>query len=416
MSHRTIITPVALVILLILAPASPSSRAVFRSQQAQQTQTAVAGPITIPFELALRHIIVKVRVDNSRPLSFVLDTGDQFAIIDYARAKELGLKLAGQVRVGGAGGGTQLGAFVTGSSFTLEGLDNFSQPVNLAFPVGNMSPRFGQDFDGIIGSEFIKKFVVEVDYLARVLRLHDRKTFVYQGSGEAIPVKLNGAGHPIITAEVTPLGGSPVKGRFVVDIGSSLALALYSPFVTEHGLLNPPLKTIRALGGAGAGGETVGRLGRVSELKIGKYVVSKPITMFSEDKAGAFATKEVLGNIGAQVMNRFRVWLDYERDRIIFEPNANFGKPYDRAFSGLTIRADGQDYRTFRITHVLEDSPASEIGLKENDIITAVDNTAAATIDLTKLNEMFEREVTYQLSVQRGTETLSLKLKPRRLV
>jgi membrane-associated protease RseP (regulator of RpoE activity) len=279
-----------------------------------------------------------------------------------------------------------------------------------------MAPRFGQDFDGIIGSNFIREFVIEVDYLARVLRLHDKKKFVYTGPGESIPIQLNHAGHPFVEAEVTPIGSSSFKGKFLVDLGSTLALALYSPFVAENQLLKPDLKTIRALGGGGAGGETTGRLGRVAELKLGKFRVSQPITMFSEDKAGAFASREVLGNIGAQILNRFKIFLDYDNSRIILEPNEDFGKPYDRAFSGLTIRADGQDYRTFRITRVLENSPASEAGLQENDIITSIDGDPAPKMNLTRLNEMFEREASYQLIIRRGEQTLSVKLKPRRLV
>jgi hypothetical protein len=386
-------------------------------QQATQARSSTATrPITIPFELANRLIMLKVRVNNSRPLSFVLDTGDDVAIIDLDRAKALNLQLHGELGVGGAGPGTQMGAFVRGSTFTVEGLEGFSQSVELAVPTAVMSPRFGQDFDGIIGSKFIQEFVIEVDYLARVLRLHDKKKFVYTGTGESIPIQFNHAGHPLVEAEVTPIGSNSFTGRFVIDLGSSLALALYSPFVAENRLLNPDLKTIRALGGGGAGGETTGRFGRVAELKLGKFRVNQPITMFSEDKAGAFASREVLGNIGAQIMNRFKIFLDYDNSRIILEPNEDFGKPYERAFSGLTVRADGQDYRTFRITRVLEDSPGSEAGLQENDIITSIDGNPAFKVNLTKLNEMLEREASYQLTIKRGERTISVKLTPRRLV
>ncbi len=400
----------------------PSSRTRFSQfittaspQTTQGKSSTATSPVTIPFELANRHIMLKVRVNTSRPLSFVLDTGDQFAIIDLERAKELKLQMQGQVGMGGAGAATHMGSFVTGSSFTLDGFEGFSQRVELALPIARIAPRFGQDFDGIIGHNFIKEFVVEVDYPARVLRLHNKQGFAYTGSGESIPIQLR-HGHPIIEAEVTPVGHSAFKGKFVIDLGSGAGLALYSPFVSEKRLLNPELKTIRALGGGGVGGETTGRLGRVTELKLGTFKVAQPITLFSEDKAGAFASKELLGNIGAQIMNRFKIFLDYDNNRIILEPNGEFGKPYDRAFSGLTIGAYGQDYRTFRVLRILENSPGSEAGLQENDVITSIDGTPAAKVNLTKLNEMLEREAAYQLTILRGEQTLQVKLKPRRLV
>ncbi len=187
--------------MLQSAPLPQAGRALSNSQ------TGFAGA-TIPFELVNKHIILKIKVNKSRPLSFVLDTGDQFAIIDLDRAKEMKLNLRGQVRVGGAGAATQMGAFVQDASFTISELPGFSQPVTMALPLGGLSSRLGQDFEGIIGSEFIQQFVVEIDYQARVLKLHDKDRFVYSGNGESIPIQLN-HGHPILEAEVTPFGSEP---------------------------------------------------------------------------------------------------------------------------------------------------------------------------------------------------------------
>src|SRR5204863_1940486 len=143
-------------------------------------------------------------------LSFVFDTGDKVGIIDLDRAKELGLKLGREIRVG-AGGGQLTGAAVAGSSWTLVGLDGFSQPLVLALPFANLAARSGHDFDGIIGSDFIKQFVVEVDYQARVIRLHGKDKFSYSGSGESVPIQFNNQGHPLVDAVVTPAGGAPIK-------------------------------------------------------------------------------------------------------------------------------------------------------------------------------------------------------------
>ncbi len=326
------------------------------------------------------------------------------------------MNLHGEIKMHGAGAETPTGAFVKDSSFSIPGLPGFSQPINLALPVKNLASRLGQDFDGIIGSEFIKEFVVEIDYQTRLLKLHDKSAFNYSGPGESIPIKLNSSGHPIIDAEVTPNGSDPVKGKFVLDLGSGGALLLYSPFVVEHQLLGPGKKTIKALGGAGAGGVITGQIGRVSELKIGKFKISNPITLFSEDKEGALASAAILGNIGAQIANKFKVFLDYGHDRIIFEPNNTFADSFDRAFSGLALIAEGRDYRTFRIADVLENSPGSEVGLQKNDVISAIDSQPASELTLTKLIGLFERPVAYKLTVRRGEQTLQVTLTPRRLI
>src|ERR1051325_5762723 len=92
-----IITPLAVAAWLVIGTNAGAHTA---------TQPAAApssAPVTIPFELVTRHIVVKVRINNSRPLSFVFDTGDKVGIVDLDVANEFGLKLEGQVRVGGAG-------------------------------------------------------------------------------------------------------------------------------------------------------------------------------------------------------------------------------------------------------------------------------------------------------------------------
>jgi len=63
------------------------------SQTLQTTPKAstASAPISIPFELITRHIIIPVRINNSRPLSFVLDTGDKYGIVNTETAKALGL-------------------------------------------------------------------------------------------------------------------------------------------------------------------------------------------------------------------------------------------------------------------------------------------------------------------------------------
>lgn len=410
---------VALVISALPTAKSHPRLAYAAIHSSQGKLTVAPGPVEIPFELVNRHVILKVRVDGSRPLSFVLDTGDRFAIVDLDRAKELGLKLNGEIEIGGAGTARQTGAFVQGSSFTIPGFDGFSQPLRLAIPMSNLAAGLGHDFDGIIGFDFIKEFVLELDYLARVIRLHPKDSFTYSGPGEMIPIDLDAsrhaAGHPIMEAEVTPLGGSPIKGKYVLDIGSSLALALYSPFVNKHRLPGPERKTIRAFG-AGAGGEIKARLGRVAELKFGKFRISNPLTLFSEDEAGAFADPSLAGNIGAQIASKFKIFFDYSHSRIILEPNLTFAEVFERASSGLRIHGEGAGHRTFRVKNVLENSPASEAGVLKDDIISTIDGQPTANLTLTSLNEMLERPVSYKLTVQRGGQVLTLTLTPRKLV
>jgi PDZ domain/Aspartyl protease len=399
-----------LTITVATATAQPAATAV------QAAASSSAAPVTIPFELVTRHIMVKVRVNNSRPLSFVFDTGDKVGIVDLDVATELGLKLEGQVHVGGAGAGELAGSSVKETTWTLDGLDAFSQPVRLALPLNRLAARFGHDFDGIIGSDFIKQFVVEVDYQQRVLKLYDKRTFTYSGTGESLPVQLDGQGYPSLQGEVVPLNGEPIKGKFMLDLGAGGSLSLMTPVVNEHKLLGNGLKTIKAIGVGGAGGRVVGQFGRVKSLQLGKFTIASPLTLFSQDKAGAMATNSVVGNIGNMIAGKFKVFLDYSRSRIILEPNSTFSDPMDRAMSGFALTSEGKDRATVRITDVLEDSPASEAGLQIDDIILSVDGTAASELRVTRMVEMFYRPNSFKLIVKRGEKTFPVTLVTRKLI
>jgi len=211
-------------------------------------------------------------------------------------------------------------------------------------------------------------------------------------------------------------GRPPVKGNFVVDIGSGGSLVLHSPVVEAEHLPPAGQKTVSTLGGAGAGGKVTGRVGRVASLTIGKYRIDEPLTLFSTDKAGAFSSTEQQGNIGQRILSKFEIYLDYAHNRLILEPNASLKSAIAPVGSGLGIVAEGTDFKTFRIDELLEDSPATEGGLRKDDVIIAADQTPANELTLSRLHEMFEQPKPHKLSVRRGSETLQIVLTPRKII
>ena len=69
---------------------------------------------------------------------------------------------------------------------------------------------------------------------------------------------------------------------------------------------------------------SVARVGRATDksaayalCKLVKFTIENPLTLFSEDKAGAMATSQLVGNIGQLIAGKFKVFLDYNHTRII---------------------------------------------------------------------------------------------------
>jgi len=371
------------------------------------------SPVAIPFELANGHVLLTVEVDR-RELSFILDTGAPAAIIDRDRAAELGLALGSEFSVHGAGANVTT-ARVSGATYRVRGLPGFSGAIELAMPLHPMAPALGRDFDGVLGASFIRGFVVELDWESRTLRLHDRNTFVYRGSGAVVPIRLNSSGHPVLPATVTPIGGSPIAGDFVLDLGDNVAVSLRAPFVSAHRLPGPSVKTVPAFA-AGAGGPTNGSVGRVASIELGGFAIPRPLTVFSSDLHGAQPMADVAGSVGQRIAERFTVFLDYGRSRLILEPNARFREPDDRAFSGLALQAFGADYRTFRVMHVAPGSAGERAGIREEDVIASIDGRKAAEWTLSAILSLFEKPLPHRVRIRRSGKELEIAFTPGELV
>jgi C-terminal processing protease CtpA/Prc len=124
-----------------------------------------------------------------------------------------------------------------------------------------------------------------------------------------------------------------------------------------------------------------------------------------------------MGSIGGQVMSTFDIILDLDNDRMFIEPNATFDDPFACTFyGGVSILAEGKGFSVFRINDVLESSPASEVDLRTDDIIAAMDGTPAAELTLTQLQDMLKKSVACKVRIYRGEATMEVTLTPRPLV
>jgi hypothetical protein len=374
-----------------------------------------AAPVVIHFDLVNRHILFPARVNGAGPLTFMLDTRDKSAVVDLDRAKALGLSLGKAIGVTGVGPGHATGALVNAATVSLAGLPGFSQPVLAALPLAPLAGSLGRAFDGLLGTDFITRFVVEVDYLGHELRLHDPATWTYSGPGESIPVRLDANGHPVLDASITTSSGESITGRFALDLGAGSGLTLSTPFVAAHHLPGAGVSTVRLLGVSGTGGAVAGRVGRLGRLTIGSLSLDDLLTVFAEDQAGSHASTEIDGNIGEAVAARFRLFLDYARQRVIFEPNATYAERPDDAQAGAAVRAEGANFETLRVVDVLERSPAADAGLRVGDVIQAMDGRSDG-LTLTSLLDRFAREAPCPLTIRRGAAILQITVTPRRIV
>jgi hypothetical protein len=287
--------------------------------------------LKIPLDIDNNIIRIEVRVNNSKPLKFIFDTGASVSFISSQRATELGLKAQGRFH-GNATGGKVQGSFTKGVSLSVQGAEISNQLI-ASMP---FSTPPGFDFDGVIGCDFIKQFVVEIDYLNKIMNLYNPRTYAYSGKGEVIPLLLAPRRTPLVSTKFILEGRAPIAARLEVDTGADGTFVINSPLVKKQKLTEAILKTGQS-NNNGAGGEQKLVVGRVKAVQLGRLVFDNPPVGLSSDTEGAGASKENDGVIGGEIFRRFKVILDFPRKRMILEPNKNFSDPYEIEMSGTAF-------------------------------------------------------------------------------
>lgn len=305
------------IVLILLLPAAliaqPAPLAKFTS--GSQTKLAV--------DIDNNLILVKVRVNGSRPLKFIFDTGASMSGIDQRFVSELGLKTSDDVKGSGTGGSFG-GSLVKGVTLAVDGAEVADQPV-FAAPM-NAPPGF--EFDGVIGYDFIARFVVEIDYEAKTITLRDPRQYSYKGKGKIIPLDLTGRKTPLVRSSIKVGARAPFTANLELDSGADNAFLLNSPAVKKHGLLAAFKESIKS-SGRGAGGEQDRIIVRVGRVGFGPFIIKNPPVALVLDKSGSGAATDNDGIIGGEVLRRFRVIIDYSRRQMILEPNKAFNEPYE---------------------------------------------------------------------------------------
>jgi predicted metalloprotease with PDZ domain len=112
----------------------------------------------------------------------------------------------------------------------------------------------------------------------------------------------------------------------------------------------------------------------MQRLEIGPYGWARPIVALSGATSGAFTSEDYAGNIGNQILQRFTCTLDYERRVLYIEPGARYAEPDEFPRAGFQLARFGDRIVVF---DVLEGSPAARAGLREQDLVIAIDDRPA---------------------------------------
>ncbi len=350
------------------APRDPAAFQPPASGTKPVTWLKTKGVARIPFHYRRGHVWIRASINGSAPADFILDTGCTMTALDEIWSRSIGLETEGAMAAQGVGGiGT--GGWSRIRSLKVYGAngDGVEVPNLRAAVLGLTDTMERFDWDdtaGLVGYDFLSRFVVTIDFDQQVVTLRDPATFTYTGTGRPVPFTLH-AGIP--TVDVT-LNGT-CRGRFIVDVGNATPMAVNAEQVDACRLFGGNRKEVQHwVGGiGGAFPETVCRLDSVS---VGPFSWPEPVAGLTLHHLGGAGSREIQGNLGTSVLDRFVCTFDYARGTLWLQPGARFAARESFSRSGLfLVRWSGRVY----IAGVVRHSPAADAGFKVRDVVKAVD-------------------------------------------
>jgi hypothetical protein len=394
----------------------------FQNSLFQKPNTAIKdfhfskGSFTkMPFRIAVGAILIKAKVNHSKPLWFMLDSGDPLVMINPAKAKELGLTVTGNLNGEGYGSKSFHYSFVKGINLTFPGL-TITNLIGAVSSFGTIQSYIGNKVDGILGYDFLSRFIVKINYKKKELDVYDPSHWHTAEKGEMIPIQLQER-VPVIKAKIWTKFTPPVTGKFLLDTGNIGSILINTPFASAHNLsasFSHPL----LLSGAGAGGKASFLASRISAIQIGKYLIKNPIALINTAEKGLGASPNYDGGIGYQILKKFNLIFDYPDSKVFLEPDADYSKPEQFDASGLGLIAKGRKFNHFMIADVLKGSPAAEAGVKKGDLLIAVNDKSLKNWTLNQVIRTLKQSgKTITLIVKRGKhQLLTFKIKLKELL
>lgn len=329
------------------------------------------------FQLTGGIVILNGQIDeHPDTLNFILDSGSSGISLDSTTASELKLvPEPSDKTIRGIAGIKKVG-FLYDRVLTLPGM----KIRELDFHVNDYSiltAVYGIRIDGIIGYSVLSRYIVKIDYDSLKIEFWTKGTMKYPRGGYLFK--------PILTTLPVQFGrvkdGTTRTTRFLHDIGAGVCLMLSRDFVEDSTILHRKRK-LYAKEGEGVGGKIDMHLSVVKEFKLGPYKFRNVPTYIFEDEYNVTSYPYLGGIIGNDLLRRFNAIINYEKRDIHLTPNSHYKDPFDYSYCGIELYLiEGQ----IEVGDVAKGSPAEAAGLKEQDIVVAINNNFSQNLNQYKI-------------------------------
>jgi len=364
--------------------------------------------VKLPFLASNSLILLPVSINGSAPLYFLLDTGVRANLLfSKSMGDSLGLSYTRRVGMVGADGSTTVWAQV--SPINTLGLGEVEGRLQSLLVLEEdfleLESVIGIPVYGILGYEFFNHNAVKIDYEQAVLTFYAPEALAFKS-----PFYRKGAltfeeGKAYLDVKVRQHTGPRLRGKMLVDTGANHGLLLNRETFPEIQL---PEKHLETQLGQSLGGVLYGSIGRVAGLSIRGLQFAQVLTSFPEESFASARIKESgrMGSLGAEVLGRMTVILDYPRKEIFVRRNQGFYQPFEFDMSGLVVKKLLTPQKRWYVGDVRQGSPAQLAGILPFDEILTINSIPIVLWEMDLLVKLLRSEEgkEIQLEVRRYSQ------------
>lgn len=263
-------------------------------------------------------VVLEATLNNSGPYNFILDTGTDPSVVDINLLDSLRI-VKFSIGKQDVGENQSLEIFIPLPIKLKVGDLPSARKLFLGLDLSMISKKMGLTIHGILGYNFIKDNIIQIDYKNRKLKLYPFSINPYPNPSENVK-KMD---LYFIDDDTFPLIRSlKINGKTIfatIDSGSNKSLTLYNASV-DYLELDKKLDFAREIEGVGYGGTNNFKVIDSMEIKIDDWLIPNTEIYFDLSSKKSKVSLDIRGgNLGNQVFKNYILTLDYRNSIIWFE-------------------------------------------------------------------------------------------------
>ncbi len=404
--------------------------------------------VSIPFKFINNLVFIPIKV-NGIELNFLLDTGvEETILFSLEDKKEISFSNIEKITLRGLGSDEAIeGLKSTGNTLELNDMKSGNHPLYIILDQDfNLSSHIGIPVNGIIGYQFFKNQLVEINYEKKRVILYkenskNRKKIERKYNSLAITIEKS---KPYLKSSIV-MDSVAIPAKLLIDVGNSDAIWL---FQNKSKSIKIPANNFEDYLGKGFSGDVEGKRAQIPKFRISDFEFVNPIVAFPDSTSlkNVKMVDDRVGSVGGEILRRFSIVFDYSNEKLFLKKNREFSSPFHYNKSGLEIQHHGLQwvqetvrlqtvpiYRDtydsksdktltefkykfqlkpiFEIANVRKNSPAAKSGIQKGDIITKINNNPGYKYSLEEINSLLKSEEEKWISIEIERDSQVLKFR-----